>query len=422
MTNAMVRALRSGGALSHLRICDFSGLLAGAGATRILAALGAQVIRVEDPVNQGLWDWVRGGGPFVDERRGIEYGGMFNNINVEKLGITLNMRLPQGKELLRRLIAISDVVTENFSAGVMDRWGFSYDNMREIKSDIVYLSNCGFGHTGPYRGYKTIGPIVQALSGLHALSGLPGQEPAGWGYSYMDHMGANMAALAVLVAIYHRDRTGRGQWIDLSMTEAGATLAGPWILDWTVNGRPSITPGFNSNRSSHPAQAPHGIYRCAGDDEWLAIVVRDDRDWQAFCEVIGRPAWTDESRFATILGRVARQDELDDLVETWTSARQSREAMLALQAHRVPAAVVQRPQQRIDEDENNRAWNLFPEVEHPKIGRVRVDGLPLKLSRTPVTIERGAPLLGEDNDYVYGELLGLDATERRSLTDQGVIS
>ena len=167
------------GALSQVRICDFTGQLAGAGATRTLAAFGAQVIRIEDPVTRGGWDILRGMSPFVDERRGIEFGGGFQNHNVEKLGITLNLRTERGKGLLRRLVAISDVVAENFAAGVLARLGFPYEVLREIRPDVVYVSHSGFGARGPYAGFKTWGPIVQAVCGLSLTSGLPGESPAG---------------------------------------------------------------------------------------------------------------------------------------------------------------------------------------------------------------------------------------------------
>ena len=173
-------------ALSNLRICDFTGQLAGAGATRHLAAFGAEVIRIEDPVNEGRWDILRGNAPFVDERRGIDLGGAFNNHNVEKKAITLNLRTDTGKQLLTELIGKSDVVSENFSAGVMDRLGFGYEDLARIKDDIIYVSNSGFGASGPYKPFKTWGPIVQAVSGLTFSSGLPDQPSAGWGYSYMD--------------------------------------------------------------------------------------------------------------------------------------------------------------------------------------------------------------------------------------------
>ena len=195
-------------ALSHIRICDFTGQLAGAGATRWLAALGAQVIRIEDPVRQGKWDILRGSEPYKDDRRGVEFGGGFQNHNVEKLGITLNLRTDRGKELLRQLVEISDVVSENFAAGVLERWGFDYPALRAIKEDIIYVSNCGFGHTGPYRSFRTWGPIVQAACGLTFSSGLPGLPPAGWGYSYMDHHGVNIMAIAIMCELVNHQLTG----------------------------------------------------------------------------------------------------------------------------------------------------------------------------------------------------------------------
>src|SRR5437868_424999 len=198
-------------ALAGVRICDFTGQLAGAGATKWLAAFGAQVIRIEDPVRQGRWDILRGVPPFVDERRGVNLGGAFNNHNVEKLGVTIDLRTERGKELMRSLVAISDVVTENFAAGVLARLGFPYEELQRIRPDILYVSNSGFGHRGPYKGFKTWGPIVQAVCGLTFSSGLPDQPPAGWGYSYMDHHGGNFMAIAILAGLIHRNRTGENR-------------------------------------------------------------------------------------------------------------------------------------------------------------------------------------------------------------------
>ena len=206
----MTAGTDKGSALGRVRICDFTGQLAGAGATKILAMFGAQVIRVEDRLRQGQWDIFRGNGPWSDERRGINLGGTFNNHNVEKMGVTLDMRKPEAKDILAELISVSDAVTENFSKGVLDRWGFSYKEMARIKPDIIYVSNSGFGHTGPYSDFKTWGPIVQAVSGLTFQSGLAGMPPAGWGYSYMDHTGGYQMAIAILMALYHRNRTGSG--------------------------------------------------------------------------------------------------------------------------------------------------------------------------------------------------------------------
>lgn len=408
-------------ALSHVRICDFSGQLAGAGATKFLAAFGAEVIRVEDPVRRGRWDILRGTPPFVDERRGLELSGAFNNHNVEKKGITLNLRTEQGRELLTRLIEISDVVTENFAAGVFDRLGFGYDRLREIRDDIVYVSNCGFGHRGPYAPFKTWGPIVQAVSGLTYTSGLPDREPAGWGFSYMDHTGAYYMAMAILMALHHREATGEGQWVDLSCTDAGATLNGVAILDYTVNGRRSRRPGQpNSNRSSSPRGAPHGIFPARGDDEWIAIAVRDDEHWKSFAGVVSEP-WVGEARFATLDLRLQHEDELESAVAKWTAIRDRFSTAARLQAAGVPATAVQTPPERIDSDPNTAQWGLWPTVRHSEIGEVRVDGLPVHLTRTDWSMEQGAPCLGEHNVDVFGGLLGLSDADISALREDGVI-
>ena len=409
------------GALSHLRICDFTGQLAGAGATRFMAAFGAQVIRIEDPTNQGRWDILRGNPPYVDERKGIDLGGAFNNHNVEKLGITLNVRTDRGKEILRELVRISDAVTENFAAGVLDRWGFGYEQLKKIRPDIIYVSNCGFGHSGPYRDYKTWGPIVQAVSGLTFSSAIPGQPPAGWGYSYMDHTGAYFMAMAILMAIHHRNVTGEGQWVDLACSEAACTLNGPALLDATVNGRPLRREGFpDANHSQFPPMAPHNIYASEGEDNWIAIACRSDDEWVALRGLIGE-RWADDSRWDRVSGRIEWQDELDRNMEAWTRRHERFALAESIRALDIPATAVQRPQERVDLDPNTERWGLWPAVKHTEMGDVRVDGLPVHLSETDWTLERGASCLGESNDYVYGEILGLSADEIARMRIDGVI-
>jgi crotonobetainyl-CoA:carnitine CoA-transferase CaiB-like acyl-CoA transferase len=408
-------------ALEGVRICDFTGQLAGAGATKWLAAFGAEVIRIEDPVRQGMWDILRAMAPYVDERRGPDMGGGFNNHNVEKWGITLNLRTDRGKQLLTEIIRKSDVVSENFAYGVLERWGFGYEALKKIKPDIIYVSNCGFGHVGPYKKYKTWGPIVQAMSGLTFSSGLPGMEPAGWGYSYMDHTGGYMMAMAILHALVHRKRTGEGQWVDMSCTDAGTTLNGPSILDYTVNGRKLRREGSpNSNRSDSPVMAPHGIFEARGDDEWVAIACRDDADWQRLRAEIGED-WALAGRFGTRADRIAHQDDLEAFLTGWTRERDKFETAARLQKAGLPAAAVQRPEERIDRDPGTSEWGLWPTVHHSKMGDVRVDGLPVHLSRTDWTIERGAPCVGEHNEKVYSELLGLSSAEIEELRQGGVI-
>jgi crotonobetainyl-CoA:carnitine CoA-transferase CaiB-like acyl-CoA transferase len=408
-------------ALGHVRICDFTGQLAGAGASKWLAAFGAEVIRIEDPVKQGTWDILRTMAPFVDERRGVDFGGGFNNHNVGKRGVTLNLRTDKGKELLAELVKRSDVVAENFAAGVMERLGFGYERLQQLKPDIIYVSNCGFGHSGPYRAFKTWGPIVQAISGLTFSSGLPGHEPAGWGYSYMDHTGAYYMAIATLLALLHKQRTGEGQWVDLSCTEAGLTLHGAALLDWTVNGRPMRRPGSpHSNRSEHPAMAPHGIYPAAGDDEWVAIACRSDAEWQALAGVVAA-GWARDERFETLPQRLASQEALDVSLADWTRAHPKAETVAALQAAGVPAAPVAKPAERVDQDPATANFGLWPTVTHTKMGEVRVDGLPVHFSKTDWEIRRGGPCIGEHTEEVLTGLLGLSKQDVAALHAEGVV-
>ncbi len=406
-----------GPALSNIRVCDFTGQLAGAGATKFLAAFGAQVIRIEDPVRKGSWDILRGNTPYKDDRRGPDFGGAFNNHNVEKLGITINMREDRGIELVEDLIRVSDVVTENFAVGVLAGWGLTYERMRELKPDIIYASNCGFGHRGPYRNYKTWGPIVQAVCGLTFTSGLPGQLPAGWGYSYMDHHGGNFMATAILAALIHRHKTGEGQWIDIGCTESGAALLGPAILDYTVNGVEARRDGSPDSNHS-PDMAPHAIYKCAGEDEWVAIACRSDDEWTRIAPLVGV---TERSEYTTLADRLANQVNLDSAIESWTSTQNKFAVQSTLLALGVPCAAVQKPSERVDADPATSEWGLWPTVTHTAMGDVRVDGYGAHLSETDWSMSRGAPCLGEHTDLVLSEVLGLSAVDIASLRETGVV-
>jgi benzylsuccinate CoA-transferase BbsF subunit len=409
------------GALSHVRVCDFGGQLAGAGATKMLAMFGADVIRVEDPTTQGRWDMMRATGPYLDDRRGVDLGGGFNNHNINKLGVTLNLKSDDGRDLMTRLLRECDVVTENFAAGVLERLGFGYDRLREIRPDVIYVSNSGFGHSGPYREFKTWGPIVQAVSGLTFTSGLPDEEPAGYGFSYMDHGAAAFMAIAVLAALHHREQTGEGQRIDLASTIAGLTLQRTAVLDWTVNGRPARRPGEpNGNRADFGEMAPHGIYAAAGDDRWVALACRDDEDWARLRALLGDLV-TEEERFATLGARLVGHDELDAVIGRWMGSRDAVEAAEQLLAAGVPASVVKSPAERIGEDADLDAWGLFPTVRHPLLGEVRVEGLPVHLAEGDWSADKGAPLLGEDNERILGGLLGVDPSELDRLRMEGVV-
>src|SRR3954469_9849893 len=313
------------GPLAGVRVADFCWMGVGACATRLLADFGAEVIRIEDrnrldmprrlPIYKGQ---ARTYGE-EDANPDPNKGGLFNNYNRNKLGVTINMRSPKGRELAERLIASSSVVTENFAPGVMERWGLTYPRLRELRPDVIYARMSGFGHTGPHAEYRSYGPVVQAVSGLSHISGLPGQEPSGWGLSYMDNEAAFFNASALLTAIYHRNLTGEGAEIDVSAVEAGINLLGPILLDVTVNGRSTRDGDFpTGNRLEHPDAAPHGVYPCAGEDRWIAIAVFDDAEWCGLVSAMGEPAWAAEARFATQTARFANQDALDALLAAST--------------------------------------------------------------------------------------------------------
>ncbi|KAA2213027.1 CoA transferase [Pseudoroseomonas oryzae] len=419
--------------LQGVRIFDFSWFLASAGGTRFAAALGADVIKVEwkDNPDTRLAAMSPVGGR--EARRAAtaplqgvtdpDMGGQFNNKNSGKSGLSLNIRHPKGLEIARRLIAQSDVVAEGFSPGVLERLGLGYDVQRGLRPDIIYVQQSGMGGVGSYGRFRTIGPVAAAFAGTSEMSGLPEPAmPAGWGYSYLDWMGAYSFATAIMGALFHRDRTGKGQWIDSSQCEAGIFLGGVPVLDWSANGRLWSRIG---NRSPYKPAAPHGAYRCAGEDRWIAISVFDEAAWRALAKVAGRPAWLEDPRFATLEARLLHQDALDAAVGEWTAGQDAYACMHILQAADVPAGVCQNAEDRCDHDPQLEALAWMTEVTGTKIGRWPVAEIPAKLSRTPPysggIIDRGAPGYGEDNARLLGELLGYSSAEIAALAEENVI-
>jgi crotonobetainyl-CoA:carnitine CoA-transferase CaiB-like acyl-CoA transferase len=412
-------------------------MLAGAGGPRILASLGAEDIRVEwhdrldflrtgsavMPLIQEDRDRILSGESFIPKAEGVEQGGTFNENNPGKRGIGLNLRHLRGKELFKELVSISDVVVENFTARTMERLGLGYEELRKVNPTLVYVQQPGFGRKGRYADYVATGPVAQAMSGLTEQSGLPSPyAPAGWGYSYMDWSGAYFCAMAILSALYYRARTGEGQYIDSSQAEPGMYLTGTAILDYVANGRPSSRTG---NRSPYVPAAPHGAYRCAGDDRWIAISVYDDIEWAALLGVLGNPSWASDARFATLDSRVAHQNELDALVESATQGREPFELMERLQAASVAAGVCQTAQDRMERDQQLAHQGFQKELRHSAVGSWPVKEFPVHLSESPAyvggIIDRAAPVYAEDNDYVFGTLLGLTESDRKALRDEDVI-
>lgn len=401
----------------------------GSVATRLLADFGAEVIKIEDrtridtPRKLPLYK-SEPARSFGEEVVGADpdKGGLFNNYSRNKLGVTINMRTAEGRALAERLIAESSVVTENFAPGVMERWGLTYERLCELRPDVIYARMSGYGHSGPDAGYRSYGPVVQAVSGLSYISGLPDREPSGWGLSYMDNQAAFYNSAAILQAIYQRNLTGRGSEIDVSAVEVGINLLGPVMLEVTVNGRRTRDGGYpTGNRLEYPPAAPHGVYPAAGEDRWVAIAVFDDHEWGRFVEAIGHPVWCDDERFASLAARVAHHDELDERISTWTRDRDRHEIMKLLQDVGVRAGAVQNAEDLNETDPQVAAREVFFEMDHPVIGEARFEGVPIRFSATTPDNWRSGPLLGEDNDYVFGEILGLDGDELDRLRAEGVI-
>jgi crotonobetainyl-CoA:carnitine CoA-transferase CaiB-like acyl-CoA transferase len=420
-------------ALQGVRVCDFTWFLASAGSTRFLSAFGAECIKIEWKGNP---DTRMGAFAPIGGRQAREVatgplpgindpnmGGQFNNKNPGKLGVSLNVRHPEGLEIARRLVSLSDVVAEGFSPGVMDKWGLGYGVLRKLRPEIIYAQQSGMGTRGVYGRFRALGPVAAALGGCSEMSGLPEPAmPAGWGYSYLDWIAAYSFALAIMGAVYQRDRTGRGQHIDASQTETGIFLTGVSTLDWSANGRSWRRYG---NRSPYKPAAPHGAYRCRGDDRWLAISCFTEAEWAALCRVAEHAEWAADPRFATLQARLANQDALDVAVTRWTAQHDDYELMFKLQAAGVAAGVCQTAEDRCDKDPQLAALDWLTEVTGTKIGTWPVAEVPVKLTETPSHIggpvNRGAPCYGEDNEYVYGDLLGMTQREIGRLIEQGII-
>ena len=393
--------------LEGIRVIEF-----GTGAVvpdfgKILGELGADVIKIESRKNL---DFMRTIGPDINAIHG------FNEANRNKRSFGVDLKTEKGKELVKQLIKMSDIVGENFRGGVMKRLGLDYESVRQIKPDIIYLSSCGFGGGGPYSEYEAYGPMISAVSGLLSVWAHPDDPyPVGSNSPIPDHLASKYAVIAVLAALDYRRRTGKGQFIDMAQTEVAAALIGEIYLDYMINKR---LPKPMGNRSAY--MAPHGCYRCRGEDQWCAISVYTDEEWKNFCHAIGEPAWTKDSRFSDTLGRVKNVDELDKLVEEWTIQHQAREVMEILQAAGVPAGVVQRAPDTI-EDPQLKSRGGIVEVVHPVVGKRLYPGIPFKFSSMTLPGSKPAPLLGQHTDEICRELLKLPQEEIDRLKQEGVL-
>ena len=401
-------------ALEGIRVIDFSWIVAGPQCTRILADFGADVIKIENDANM---DYIRASGGADSPNR----SPLFNTLNRNKRSLTLNVMHPRGMELLKTLIKKSDVIVENFSSRVLEKWGLGYEEQKKLNPGIIYCSMSGFGHSGRDRDFVTWGPTAQALSGLTYMSGLPGEESAGWGFSYMDHTGGFYGAIAIMMALLHRNKTGEGQHLDLSQVEAGIGLTGTSILDYTVNNRPFRRNGMPpGNRAPDRQIAPHNTYPCKGEDRWCVIAVTNDTEWDNLVTVLGNPSWASDRQFATMKSRSANQNDLDELISQWTINLTPHEVFDILQEAGVPAGAVQTPMERAEVDPQLKHRGFIAEVKHAELGNTKVESIPMRMSETPWTLDKASPLLGEHSAEIYMDLLGVSPEELGTLYEEGI--
>jgi len=397
-------------ALEGVKVAALVQGVTGPLTTAILASYGAEVLRIE---TRTRLEWHRYAGPFLGNISSPDRSVTYLFVNPGVYGITLNLKHPRAMEVMTRIIRWADVVVENFAGGQMVKLGLGYEDLKKIKPDIIMLSAAIYGQTGPFTEYGGAGMSLTALTGFPHITGFPDQVPQFPGFALTDFVAPRVNVLAIAAALSYRYRTGKGQYIDAAQMESAIPLLSPVLLEYVVNGKEAARIG---NRAAYAA--PHGVYRCKGDNRWCVVTVFDDDQWEKFCQAIGKPAWVESAEFATLRGRLENVDRLDRLVEEWTMNHSPEEVMSLMQGAGVTAGVVQGGQD-LDSDPQLKHRHFYWELEHPEMGSLTYSGMPARLSKTPYEMRR-APMLGEHNEYVYTQLLGIPDEEVAQLMADGV--
>lgn len=393
---------------------------AGAFCTELLAMMGAELIQIEVRKRPDSW---RGAydAPLASAFEGVESAQHpwncspnFNAVNLNKQSITLDLQTAEGIDIFRRLVPLADVVAENFSPRVLGNLGIGYNALKQIKPDIIVCSLSAYGHTGPYANVPGIGGTIEPTSGMSSLLGYVDGPPLNSGAMFPDAAAGFYGFGAIVTALHHRNRTGEGQYIDLSMQEANLTVAGDAMLEYTSTGNVRARLG---NR--HPSFAPHGVYPAAGDERWIAFAAESDEQWLALCEIAGRSEWAADPRFADLDARKTHEDALDELIAGWTVAQPRDELADRLSAAGLPAAPVLDGHEVMD-DPSLRERGFVVDVDHPETGHWPQLGVPFKLSRTPGAVRSHAPLQGQHSAEVFERLLDIGGDEYEELVRKGV--
>jgi benzylsuccinate CoA-transferase BbsF subunit len=400
------------GPLTGIRVTEFTSAWAGPYATCLLGFLGAEVVKVE---SRKRLDHARN----LSFSTGTRFSGpnessVFNNLNLNKKSVTLNLSKPKAIEIAKRLVGLSDVVMENMRPGVVPRLGLGYEVLSEIKPDLIYISSSSCGQTGPQREYVGYAPTFAALGGVSHITGYEDWPPSNFMGS-MDLRSATTSAFVILAALIYRHRTGEGQYIDLASQETIAVLAGDVLLDYFMNHR---VPGRKGNKDEW--MAPHNCYCCQGDDKWVSIVVTNDSEWQALCKVMEQTDLVEDARFTHPSDRVKNQGVLDDLITQWTKDKDYYEVTKLLQKAGV-AAAPSLSSEGLFHDPHLREREIYSQLDHPFMGKDWVIAPPWRLSETPARITRHSPLLGEHNDEILNQLLGMSREEIIELEKEEVI-
>jgi crotonobetainyl-CoA:carnitine CoA-transferase CaiB-like acyl-CoA transferase len=412
-SRAGVPARHSAGPLSGVRVLDFSWVWAGPFCTLQLAHLGAEVIRVETSRRPCINRVIP---PYAEGKAGVNRAGSFNQWNQGKRSLQLDLSKPRAAEVARELARHCDVAVENFAPGVIDRFGVGYQALRAVKPNIIMLSISGYGQTGPYARFVSYGLMIASHCGLHTVSSYEGDGPRELGISYADPTTGILGAGLIAAALIHRDRTGQGQHIDLSMLESMEMIMPEALLEYAINGR-EPRPMGNHDRW----MAPHNCYKTRGDAEhWVTIAVGTEEEWRALCGAMGQPAIADDARFRNAAARKQNESELDRIITAWTAQRDRWEITDLLQRAGV-AAIPTYTNEDVAQDIHMHERGFLVELPHPEIGAYTHAGVPWTMSRTPCKVRRPAPRLGEDTNYVLREILGYSPEMIAELRDTGII-
>jgi benzylsuccinate CoA-transferase BbsF subunit len=385
--------------------------------TNFLSHYGATTVRVETSTYP---DPVRTFEPYAQTTKPGEPVGLERSVfysithTAPELGMVLNLKQPESMEVFKKLVLWADVVAEGFPAGVMDKIGLDYEGLKKIKPDIIMMRSCGYGHTGSMSAQPGFGSIITAVTMMDIFTGWPDRPPLAPTTYYTDQLVPMYAALAIMVALDYKRRTGKGQYIDQSQMESGLNFVTPLILDYQANKR---KPSLKGNKSDFAA--PHGVYRCKGEDRWVAIAVTTEEEWAAFKKVLDNPPWTSLPEFGTMAKRIKNSDKLDGLVADWTSSLTAEQVMGVLQGAGVGAGVVSTSKD-LDNDLQLGYYNFYRQIDHPFMGKLRYyHPAALKLSRAETEVKMPV-LLGEHTDYICREFLRMSQAEIENLRSKGV--